>query len=410
MAVEDPAKSKTTDREGRRFFALMCAIGAFAILSSTMSKNPVLPLFAQSLGVSGAELGLIASASTIPGIIISLPAGSLSDIFGRRRVILASLMIFASAPFLYLFINAAWQLALVRFYHGFATAIFGPVANAVIAERYPAQRGERISTFSSATIVGRSIAPFLGGSILYVANFRSVYLAVGLAAVTALLIGTRIPRDVGTDSGTRAPSTQRSLVRGVTRSWRGLASDTRILVTSLVEAIQYLTYGSFEFFLVLFAKSLGMNDFLIGVISGVQLVSVVLTKPFMGRLSDKMGRRPVIVVGLLVGGLPLLLSPFASGFAALALVSIAYGLGFSVVTSSTAAYVADLTSKEIYGSAMGFLSTIMDVGQASGPIITGVAVAAFGFVLAFQSLGVLLFAVTGIFAASSLIARSASSS
>jgi MFS family permease len=395
---------------GGRFFALMCALGAFAILSSTMSKNPVLPLFAQSLGVGGAELGLIAAASTIPGIIISLPAGSLSDIFGRRRVIMASLLVFASAPFLYLLVSAAWQLALVRFYHGFATAVFGPVANAVIAERYPAQRGERISTFSSATIVGRSVAPFLGGAILYVANFRSVYLAVGIAAVTALLIGTRIPRDLGAGSGRKSLDARRSLFRGVTSSWRGLASDHRVLVTSLVEAVQYLTYGSFEFFLVLFAKSLGMNDFLIGVVSGVQLVSVVVTKPFMGRLSDRMGRRPVIVGGLLIGGAPLLLSSFASGFAGLALVSVLYGLGFSVVTSSTAAYVADLTSREIYGSAMGFLSTIMDVGQALGPVVTGIAVAAFGFVLAFQSLGFLLFAVAGVFAASSLVARRVSSS
>jgi len=60
-----------------------------------------------------------------------------------------SSVVFATAPFLYIFISAWWQLILVRFYHGFATAIFIPVARATIAEYFPSKRGERISTFIS---------------------------------------------------------------------------------------------------------------------------------------------------------------------------------------------------------------------------------------------------------------------
>ncbi|MGC9346014.1 MAG: MFS transporter, partial [Candidatus Bathyarchaeales archaeon] len=90
-----------------------------------MSKNPVLPRFAESLQTpEGFWTGFVAIASTIPGILISLPAGSLSDILGRRKVLLISSLIFASAPFFYLLINFCWQLILVRFYHGFATGMF----------------------------------------------------------------------------------------------------------------------------------------------------------------------------------------------------------------------------------------------------------------------------------------------
>ncbi|MCD6593760.1 MFS transporter, partial [Candidatus Bathyarchaeota archaeon] len=148
------------------FFIILCVMGAFAILSSTMSKNPVLNPFAESLGTPEAFMGFVAAASTLPGVLISFPAGSLSDIVGRRKILLVSAVVFASAPFLYTFINSWWQLILVRFYHGFATAIFVPVARAALAEYYPSRRGEKISMFTSATIVGRSIAPFLGGFIL----------------------------------------------------------------------------------------------------------------------------------------------------------------------------------------------------------------------------------------------------
>ncbi|HLN90072.1 MAG TPA: MFS transporter, partial [Candidatus Binatia bacterium] len=158
-------------------------MGLFAILSSTMSKNPVLKPFATSLGTPDDLLGIVASASTIPGILISLPAASLSDVFGRRKVLLFSAFVFASAPFLYLGVNSWWTLALVRFYHGFATAIFVPVAEASIATLFPTKRGERISIFNSAMAVGRAMAPFLGGYILFATNesFFTLYVAVGIA-------------------------------------------------------------------------------------------------------------------------------------------------------------------------------------------------------------------------------------
>src|SRR4030066_1463465 len=174
----------------KAFFAVICIMGLFAILSSTMSKNPVLKPFATSLGTPDDLLGIVASASTIPGILISLPVASLSDVFGRRKVLLFAAFVFASAPFLYLGVNSWWTLALVRFYHGFATAIFIPVAEASIATLFPTKRGERISLFNSATAVRRALAPFLGGYILFATSksFFTLYVAVGIAGVTAFVI------------------------------------------------------------------------------------------------------------------------------------------------------------------------------------------------------------------------------
>ena len=78
-----------------------------------------------------------------------------------------------------------------------------------------------------------------------------------------------------------------------------------------------------------------------------------------------------ILVGLTIGSLPLFATPFAGQFFELIAISIIYGLSLSVVTSSTTALVSDLTSKKLYGASIGFLSTVMDIGQALGPIITG---------------------------------------
>jgi len=70
---------------------------ALAIFSSTISKSPILPIFAKSLGATGIQIGWIASASTIPGILISYLAGDLADRFGYKKILIGSLLIFASA-------------------------------------------------------------------------------------------------------------------------------------------------------------------------------------------------------------------------------------------------------------------------------------------------------------------------
>ncbi|OYT64621.1 MFS transporter [Candidatus Bathyarchaeota archaeon ex4484_205] len=377
----------------KKLYIILCIVGGFAILSSTISKNPVLPLFAERLGVSGAELGFIASASTIPGIIISLPAGSLSDLIGRRKVILISLTIFATAPLLYFFVSTAWQLSLVRFYHGFATAIFGPVAQATIAELYPRRKGERMSIFSSATIVGRSIAPFLGGTLIYTSGILSVYLAAGVSGVMSFLFGLLI-YNIFKDGKSRSQGSEKSIFSG----WKVLLGNIHVILISYTEAIARFTFGAFEYFLVLYAEKVGLNSFQIGLIAGSQLLTTLTTKPLIGWLSDRTRRGYLIALGLLITGLSLLLTSMADTFLQLLLIAICYGLGFSMVTSSTAPYVSDLISPDLYGSAMGLLSTIMDIGQTLGPISTGFVIAELSYAGGFHFLGLIAFFSSAIFA------------
>ena len=365
------------------FFILIALIGGLAIFSSTLSKTPVLPLFAQALGASPAEIGWIVIASTLPGILVSFPAGALADHLGTRRVLLASLVVFATAPFLYLWVDTAWQLMAVRFYHGFATAIFGTVASAAIAERYSADRAARLSTYSSATIVGRSLAPFLGGTLMSLASYDAVYLACAISGVLALGAGLLL-RD-------HAPVVRTKLeMPHFWTSLRTVLRDRGILLVSGVEAAQYLVFGAIEAFLALYAAALGIPAWQIGVILGVQLVSIIFAKPVMGRVSDRIGRRQVILPGLVIGAASVLALPWVDSFYGLAALSLVFGLGFATVTSSTAALVADLTRDGRFGASMGVLRTVMDVGQSIGPVLTGAMVASTGYAGAFVLLGAIL--------------------
>lgn len=136
-------------------FKLLCATGLFALFSSTISKSPVLPLFTSSLGADPSGVGLVAAVSAFTGVVFSIPAGILSDRWGRRRMLLTSSFVFATAPFLYLLVTDIRQLAAVRFYHGLATAIFIPIGMALVSDLFHQERGEKMGWFSMTTLLGR---------------------------------------------------------------------------------------------------------------------------------------------------------------------------------------------------------------------------------------------------------------
>ena len=371
-------------------FLLLCIMGGLAIFSSTMAKSPVLTLFAGSLGIPDKTLGFVAAASTVVGILVSFPAATLSDFVGRRRLLLIAAFVFATAPFGYLFVHNVWSLVMVRVYHGLATAILGPIAMAAVADTYSTGRGERMAWYSSATMVGRFLAPLLGGALIMGSNYHWVYLVDGILGVLALAAALFITFP------------QKAMVPVVKREKRNLGREIitivthrGILSTSLVEAVQYFAYGAIETYLPRYlTENSKFSTLEIGSLFTGQIVVVALTKPIMGRLSDRHGRVPIIIGGLILGGLVTAALSFSlNWFVLIALIGL-FGLGLSTVTASTSALVADLSRSSNRGSALGLLSTIMDVGQSLGPILTGVMLGIFAgkmeYKIAFGAVGGLM--------------------
>ena len=361
-----------------------------------MAKNPVLPLFIRSLGVPVSTVGFIAAASTVVGIIVSLPSGVLSDIIGRRRVILIAAIVFATAPFLYLLVSLPWQLVLVRIYHGLATAILGPVAMAAVADTFEKGRGERMGWYSSATMVGRFLAPFVGGALIFGNNFHWVYLADGFVGVLALLAAIRLPLATGTSS----PALQ-VLKRERSNIGQQIAvvfHTPAILATSGIEAVQYFAYGSLETFLPIYLKEqVGLSPFEIGLLFTAQILAAAFTKPLMGRLSDRYGRVTMISIGLALGGATTAVITLSSNYLVLITLIALFGLGLATVTASTGALVADLSPAHNRGSAMGVLSGIMDIGQSTGPMVSGVLIGVSSYGMTFGVVGASLVLISIIF-------------
>jgi MFS family permease len=379
--MQEPSPTRgTTDRWA---VSTLFLIGFFAIFSTTISKNPVLPLFSQALGASDAVIGLIAAVSPLAGILFSFPVGVLSDHVGRRRLLIASGLVFLIAPLLYLFITDPFWLIPVRFFHGTATAILGPVISAIIAERFPEKKGEMLGQYSSATLIGRTLAPLAGGAIisffiLYpgLIPYKMVYVAAAMAAVPVFLL-TLTYRE---DNAGRLAILPFSLFK---RSFVTFFSNRRLRATAMVDMATYFAFGAVETFLPLVLFSQGVSAYQIGILFAVQVVIIAVTKPIFGRIADRVDKRGQIVAGLLLLGCFVAVIPFASSFGMLLSVSSLLGIGMSLSTVATSAYVADMAREEEMGASMGALSSVMDIGHAAGPLVTGVIITMSGFVQGF---------------------------
>jgi MFS family permease len=143
---------------------------------------------------------------------------------------------------------------------------------------------------------------------------------------------------------------------------------------------------------------LTLPDWQIGAVLTVEVAALMLTKPFMGRVSDKVGRRLPIVAGLFAGAFSLFSLFLVKDALTLTFVLVFFGIAMAAVTASTSPLVADLSKEKSYGSAIGLLDTIMDVGQTLGPITFGLLLPVLYYYVSFALVGLLLLAFSLIFA------------
>jgi len=383
----------------KKQFALLCGVGLFAFISYNLVRMPVLSLFAQSLGASPEAIGFIVAASTLTGVFLKWPAGALSDVYDRRWLLLVGLLAFAFPPFCYLLItDVPWLIAL-RFVHGMATAVFAPIALAVVADLHREARGAAYGAYTAATQAGAMLGPLLGGWLLLTGGFSAAFVTAGTLGVIAALLffQMRLPPQIPhIATGVGATAVLHDMSRGA----RTVLGNVRVVVTSATDGARQVANGALMAFLPIYVVGIGLDAAQAGVLFGVQSVTSFASRPTMGWASDRIGRRPLILLGLVVCAGSLAAIPFTTPFVGLMALSALFGFGEAIVNAAAAALVADLSELKTLGSAMGMQGTIMDIGHASGPILSGVLIGALGFQLAFPILAGLVLVAAGVFRAS----------
>lgn len=351
-----------------------------------MGKTPLLPIFAASLGAGEAFLGVIVSVSTMTGMILKPFVGLLSDRGGRRRWLIIGTLFFALMPFVYRFVTTPQQLLAVRLVHGFATAIYGPVTLAYIAEMGFKHKAERLGWFGLARSGGYIVGPALAGWLLLYLTPEQAFTVIGLIACLAFVPLIQLPE---TNSVSSRQVRQLSWKKQVKRALRASGRTPAIWLAGGLEAISYIGLYAVKAFLPLYAVSIGIDVVMIGLFFSVQEAANAILKPAGGRIGDRYGSRMPIVAGMILVAASLPLMLYVNAWQLL-LVAILSGCGQALIFPNSVALVANQIDPQAVGTGMGVLGTLQNGGKVIGPILGGLLITQFGYEFTFWSLGSLL--------------------
>lgn len=340
----------------------------------------VLPSVTQGLGLSDVQAGYLQSARQLTAGTMNLPVGILADALAHRQAaILASALVFLGAGYFALGASSGLAGALAgAALVGLGTATWHPPAMGGLSARFPEQRATVLAIHGMGATLGDTLTPVAVGALLVVFAWPDVLRAQLLPAiVTALLIWWGLAgqfRDAGRPTGGRV----------LARDVRAVLLTPLFVAMSLAQGLMTMARQVILTFFPLYIQiGLGRDAFELGIYVALLHGMGTLSQPVLGVLSDRLGRKVVLVPSYLaLSGLYLLLAQVSPGWPLAALV-VAIGVFFYTLANVTSAAVLDVAGGRLQASAIGLTSVLTQVVVLPAPVLAGWLVERFGYGAAF---------------------------
>ena len=356
-------------------------VSVFVAMLGLGIVSPIMPLYAENLGATFTQIGLLTSAWSIARFIFSTPAGQLSDTVSRKKVIMGGLFVYAVVSLLYII---AWDfnsLLFFRFLHGIGSAATMPVAMAYAAELAPkGQEGKYMGTLNLAMFGGMGLGPLMGGSLTDMFSLSApFYVMCAMTAFSLLLIMTFLPESKSNIEKTNKPRP----------SLRKVLTNRILLASFVFRAVNALGRGSIFGFLTIFMTTaisdggLALSVTAAGwVLSIGQLSNAVLQQP-CGRLADRVNKNTLIIAGGLISVIGMALFPFSKTFTHILGARLLFSMGSALMTPALSAIAAIEGREYGVGTTMSVLQSAMSLGMMGGPLLSGILADMFSLKLIF---------------------------
>ena len=346
------------------FLAIFVAMLGIGIIA------PIMPLYVESLGANGFELGLIYAAFSISRAVFMPIMGKLSDQKGRKRFILIGLAIYASVSLGYIGAGSVMTMTWIRLLHGMGSAMVIPIATAVIGDISPKGReGRMMGNFQVALFLGFGAGPLLGGLIQDLFEISQVFYFMGsLSFIALIMVAIWVPE---TESHLKHQKEKTPQSISVFRhpKFRGLLAFRFSNAVGRASVIAFLP---------VFASHLNLPASKIGILISINILLTSLLQYIFGKVADRFDRRILIIAGNIIGAVPLLLTPFAQSFSHLALLGCLMGLGGGLAFPAAGAVATELGRGYGMGHVMGNFNMAMSIGSIVGAMSAGQVMDLFG--------------------------------
>ncbi len=347
----------------------------------------VIPSIKSGLGLDDVQVGALNSARQFAQGTLDLPLGMLSDAMVRHRgLILASALASMGAAYFLMGVAPSLFWALVASgLVGLGTSLWHPAASASLSNRFPERRATALAVHGMGATIGDTLTPIAAGALLVAFRWNSV---LALQLLPALLLGYLLWRAI---AGFFAGAETRPWRAAELREVYDLARNKLFLGICLATAFLQMGRVTVMTFLPIYIQeNLGYSPFGLGVYIGLMHAMGTVSQPVMGFLSDRFGRKAVLLPSFITLGVLFFLLAVAAPGVQLGLVIVAIGLFFYTLINVTNAATMDVAGANIQASSFGLGSLVSQIIVFPIPIGAGYLVGIYGMVSAFWLSGIFL--------------------
>jgi len=388
---------------------LVATFAAFLTPFLGSAVNLALPSIGKDLNANAIQLGWVISSFILSSAIFLLPFGRLADIMGRKKIFSLGILLFAISTSLIIFSHSITSLIVLRVFQGLSSSMIFGTSLAIITSVFePGERGRAMGINITATYLGLSCGPVIGGLLTQYLGWRSIFaFLVPFAMISLILIKRRIKTEWADASGDRF-DWQGSLIYGIALSsfmygfsrlpsfpgWIfitigilmaavfliaekkiinpvfdiSLILQNRVFAFSGIAAlIHYSATSATGFFISLYLQYLkGLDARTAGLIMISQPIAMTLLSPAAGKLSDRKNPGVIASAGMGMTATGLILLCFIKETTPnylIILLLLLMGIGFGLFSSPNSNAIMSSVEKRHLGVASGVVGTMRMVGQ-----------------------------------------------
>lgn len=337
---------------------------------------PLLPFWAEHLGANAVGVGLVLTVYALAQLIFTPVLGSLSDRYGRRPVIIASLLIEAVGFALTALSGSLLMLLIARFIGGLGASNIGSAQAVVSDTTTPEKRARGMGMIGAAIGLGFVVGPAIGGLLAPLGLTVPFWVALGVALVNMLLVAMFLP-----ETRRRQERAGESRKRGnvMLVGWRRVLHSPAVARLVVINLLFTVAFSAMETVFPLFTQHIfGWGAVQNGyVFTYVGFIIVIMQGGLVGPLVKRFGEKGVMIAGLVLLAIGLALLPWSTQLGVLlaALGILSAGDGAATPTISTLLSFA--STEETQGETQGVAQGVGGLGRIIGPLFAG-SVFAFG--------------------------------
>lgn len=357
----------------------------FIISLSLGAYNPLIPLYAQQLGATYFDLGIIGAAWALPYLLLPISIGVLSEKINRRWIFLAGIASSAANAALFLFAHNVSHMIAIRVFGGIAYAMMWPTVEAIISDITSVEsRTKAMGRYSFSYGMGFLIGPALGGLLLERTGFTALFivsLLIGAIATVIALFGLKVHYE---------PRTQK-IDRNAGIEFDFLKKELAPIYLAIV-AYSFALGTVFSLFPA-YASDKGFGSIEIGILFAVLgLVRVMVS--LQSESISRIGETRAIFIALFIQAITLPVLPYLDGFFTLLFGMALFGFILGILSPLTLSVVSKIAPREKIGIAIGAVEASFGFGMTAGPFVGGIAAQSVGAESPYVITGLISFIVS----------------